>query len=471
MKPFDHAVLQKFNELVSSHIGLNIREKDIELLGKTLAARIKGTKFGGPEEYLSFLQSDTRASKQEWNELIILLTTGESYFFRDKGHFYLLQHIILPELIKTKGDHHTLRIWSAGCSTGEEPYSIAVLIDRFFPDLREWEVHILGTDINEDSLGKARRGNYTDWSFRKMDEDIQHQYFSRNKDVWGIDGRIKRMVTFRQGNLIEDDFSSRNAEISNMDIILCRNVFIYFKSDAVSGVINQCIPILNEGGYLITGHGELYGNDFPCMQKMLFPEAVIYRKNSGYKKEASEFKKKTVIAHPAVSLPKAKKSSPETVGKRKGVVEGGRSDDFDRVLSGARIYANSGDYEKAETACRLAIKGDPLSAEPYFLLAHIAEAKGDDEEANKCLKKVIYLDPACIAAYLEISGLYEKENDLPRAKKMRITAMELLRSQPSQATVQPYDSTVGELLKYVEYLIGVNDDTATPSVKERVRER
>ena len=478
MKPFDHSVLLQFNELISSHIGLNIREKDSELLCKTLVARIKSSKFGGPEEYFSFLQSDTQTSKQEWNELIILLTTGESYFFRDKGHFYLLQHIILPELIKAKGDHHTLRIWSAGCSSGEEPYSVAILLDRFFPDLRGWEVFILGTDINEDSLGKARRGIYTDWSFRKMDEDVQRQYFSRNKDVWRIDGRIKRMVTFRQGNLIADDFSSRNAEISNMDIILCRNVFIYFKSEAVSGVINQCIPILNEGGYLITGHGELYGNDFSCLQTMLFPEAVIYKKHSEYKREASEFKKKTrdagiekkVIAHPAVSVPKVKKPSPEAVGKGKVVMDG-RSDDFDRVLSGARIYANAGDYEKAENACRMAIRGNAPSAEPYFLLAHIAEARGDDEEAKSCLKKVIYLDPACIAAYLEISGLYEKENDLPRAKKMRSTAIELLQSLPSQANVQPYDSTAGELLKYVEYLIGVTDDTATPSVWEEVRER
>lgn len=478
MKPFDYAVLLQFNQLISSHIGLNIREKDSELLGKTLAARIKGTKFDGPEEYFSFLRSDTGTGKQEWKELIQLLTTGESYFFRDKGHFYLLQHIILPELIKAKGDRHTLRIWSAGCSTGEEPYSIAILLDRFFPDLREWEVFVLGTDINEESLGKARQGIYTDWSFRRLDEELQRQYFTRSKEAWRIDGRIKRMVTFRPGNLIADDLSAGNAEIGGMDIILCRNVFIYFKNEAVSGVINRCMPILNEGGYLITGHGELYGNDFPGLQKMLFPEAVIYRKNSGYKKEASEFKtktgdariEKTATAHPAVSLTKVKRPSPESVKKGKGNVVG-RSDEFDRILSGARRYANAGDYEKAENACRQTIHINALSAEPYFLLAHIAEAKGDDEEAKKCLKKVIYLDAAYISAYIEISGLYERENDLPRTKKMRSTAFELLQLLPSKATVHPYDTTAEELLKYVEYLMGVTDDTAAPTIQEGVRER
>ena len=481
MKPFEVTLLQQFKELISSRIGLNIREKDGELLSKILFVRTKSTKFGGPEKYFSFLQSDTPASKQEWKELIILLTTGESYFFRDKGHFYLLQHIILPELIKRKGNNHTLRIWSAGCSSGEEPYSVAILLDRFFPDLKGWEVFILGTDINEDSLEKAQQGVYTDWSFRRMEEDVQRQYFTRNKEIWRIDDRIKRMVTFRQGNLIEDKVSSGNAEIRNMDIIICRNVFIYFKNEeAVSGVINQCIPILNEGGYLITGHGELYGNDFPCLQKKLFPEAVIYRKNSGLKKKALEFKERTqardvVIArtmteYPSVFLRKVKKPSREAVRKGKVVVDG-RSGDFDGVLSGARTYANSGDYEKAESACRMAIHINALSAAPYFLLANIVEAKGDDEEAKNCLKKVIYLDPSCVAAYLEISGLYQKENDLPRAKKMRSTAMKHLQSLPSQANVPPYDSTVGELIKYVEYLMDVTGETATPSDWERICER
>ncbi|MFA4917497.1 MAG: CheR family methyltransferase [Syntrophales bacterium] len=481
MKPFEITLLQQFKELISSRFGLNIREKDGELLSRMLPVRMKSATIGESERYFSFLQSDTPASKQEWKELIRLLTTGESYFFRDQGHFYLLQNSILPELIKTKGNDHTLRIWSAGCSSGEEPYSVAILLDRFFPDLKGWEVFILGTDINEDSIEKARQGVYTDWSFRRMDEDVHRQYFTRNKDMWRIDDRIKRMVTFREGNLIADKLSSENAEIRNMDIIICRNVFIYFKNEeAVSGVINQCIPILNEGGYLITGHGELYGNDFPCLQKKLFPEAVIYKKISGYKKKTPELKEqtqtrdvvitRTMTEHPSVSLRKVKKSPRKAVRKGKEVVDG-RSGDFDRVLSGARTYANSGDYEKAESACRMAIHINALSAEPYFLLAHIAEAKGDDEEAKNCFKKVIYLDPGCVAAYLEISGLYLKENDLPRAKKMRSTAMEHLQSLPSQATVPPYDSTAGELIKYVEYLMGVTDETAIPFDRERVRER
>jgi len=481
MKPFETTLLQQFKDVISSHTGLNIREKDDELLSRMLPVRMKSATFGEPERYFSLLQSNTPASKQEWKELIRLLTTGESYFFRDQGHFYLLQNIILPQLIKTKGDNHTLRIWSAGCSSGEEPYSVAILLDRFFHDLKGWDVFILGTDINEDSIEKARQGVYTDWSFRRMEEDVHRQYFTRNKDIWRIDERIKKMVIFREGNLITDKVSSRNAEIRNMDIIICRNVFIYFKNEeAVSGVINQCIPILNEGGYLITGHGELYGNDFPCLQKKLFPEAVIYIKNSGYKKKTPEFKEqtqtravgitKTMKAPLSASPRKVKKSPREAVRKGKEVV-GGRSGDFDRELSVAMTCANSGDYEKAESSCRIAIRINALSAEPYFLLAHIAEAKGDVEEAKNFLKKVIYLDPSCVAAYLEISGLYQKENDLPRAKKMRSTAMEHLQLLPSQAAVPPYDSTAGELIKYVEYMMGATGDIVTPSGSERVHER
>lgn len=486
MKRFDQTALVQFHQLVSSHIGLNIRKEDRASFSRLLAERIQSTKCDEAVWYFSLLESDTRASRLEWKELIARLTTGESYFFRDKGHFFLLQNIILPELIKTGRSCRTLRIWSAGCSTGEEPYSIAILLDRFFPGLRDWEVLILGTDINERSLEKARRGIYTDWSFRRMDEEVQREYFARNKDLWSIDDRIKKMVTFRQGNLIAEELSGSNSEIRNMDIILCRNVFIYFKSEMVSGVIDRCIPILNEGGYLITGHGELYGNECNGLQKILFPEAVIYRKNSGYNKEASGFKKqttdvaipKTMTAHPAIyptiypaaSLRRANRPSPEAVKKGNGGAVGG-SDHFDGILSGARKSANAGDYENAQTACRRAIHIRPLSAEPYFLLAHIAEAKGNDEEAKNFFKKVIYLDATSVPAYLEIAGLYEKENDLPRAKKMRETAKALLQSLPTQAMVQPYDGTAEELLKYVEYVMEANNGGAAPAVREGVRER
>lgn len=491
MKPLADDIFARLSHCVESRIGLCIRAGDSESFRKTLLARMNNVNICAPEEYLLLLEADTRASHQEWQALATLLTTGESYFFRDKGHFFLLQNTILPELLKNKQNQRSLRIWSAGCATGEEPYSVAILLDMLVPDLADWEVFIIGTDINEESLNKAERGVYSPWSFRLMDKDIQGKYFTRCKDDWWIAEKIKKMVTFKSGNLLDGDFYSRYPEICDMDIIICRNVFIYFKKEAVAAVFSNFSRILNDEGYLIAGHGELQGHDLASLCPRLYPEAVLYKKTPlgngpasevGRAKERPREKKSWLARVKPVSRPSlpAARAAPSArpVGKISSVdqkpeieelIRGGRygeavrraekylslsGDRCDTLCLVANAYANSGEYAKAENVCRDAIKIKADSAEPYFLLAQIAEARGNDQEAKELFRKTIYLNPAFVAAYCELGGLYEKENDSLHARKARSTAIELLKSLPSHALVKPYDTSAGELLKCVEYLIG-----------------
>ncbi|MCK9420611.1 MAG: tetratricopeptide repeat protein [Nitrospirae bacterium] len=498
MRQIEDNVLERSRKLVESRIGLCIRQADNESFHRTLNARMKSLNIDEPAGYLNFLESDTGESKREWKALVLLITTGESYFFRDKGIFFLLQNTILPELIN-KRRKRAFRIWSAGCSTGEEPYSIAILLDMLLPDLKGWDIVIFGTDINEESLKKAGRGIYSDWSFRMVDEDIKRKYFKRHKDDWEIDGKIKEMVTFQYGNLMEDNFFSQNPEICNMDIIICRNVFIYFKKETVSSVFNKFINTLNDEGYLITGHGELYGHDLTDLHQIMYPEAVIYKKTVELKVQTPEntrlmegsIKKKGLkirekpVAKRFLPFPDKSKIKPldpkpeieelirkgryaEAIDKAESFLKQNR-ENYDMYNFMAIAYANSGAYEKAESACREVITLNADSADPYFLLAHIAEIKGNDEEAKKLFRKAIYLNPAFIAAYCELGGLYEKEKDLARAKKVRSTAIELLTTLPAQAPVKPYDMTAEELLKYVEYLTGSRDDLAPTGPAEKGR--
>ena len=489
MKQIEGGLLECFKKLVENHIGLCIRQADGEALRKTLGAEMKRLNIAEAEEYLSFLESDSGESKKEWKALILLITTGESYFFRDKGHFFLLQNNILPKLIKNRQNQRTLRIWSAGCSTGEEPYSIAILLDMLFPDMKQWDVFILGTDINEESLKKAERGIYSEWSFRMVDKDIKRKYFKRHQDDWEIAGEIKKTVRFQYGNLMAGDFFSQNPEICNMDLIICRNVFIYFNKKAVSSVLSKFINTLNDEGYLITGHGELQGHDLMDLNQIMYPEAVIYKKTLEVKgqspkitrlperkKEKKELKFKiTPVSKPALPVPAPSKMKPlEPKKEIAELIKKGRyteavdkaasplnkcKDDNDMLCLMAQVYANSGDYEKAEGVCRKAMDNNTASADPYFLLAHIAEAKGNDEEAKALFKKVIYLNPSFIAAYCELGGLYEKGNDIPRAKKARSTAIELLKALPPSSAIKPYDITAGELLAYVLALIRSEKET------------
>ncbi|WP_017721190.1 CheR family methyltransferase [Kamptonema formosum] len=284
------AIIHEFAKLICSHTGLNIREQDRETLRKKIWTRMKALKFSAAEEYYKLLAAgtvptngqDACAGECEWKELTLLLTTSESYFFRDQGQFRLLQNQILPELIERQKLARSLRIWSAGCSTGEEPYSLAILVQEMIPDWEEWQIFILGTDINQTNIEKAKRGIYNSWSFRLADTDLQRRYFYDRQSEWEIRERIRQMVTFRYGNLVRDPFPSQAAGVCNMDLILCRNVFVYFDSQAIATVLDKFYSTLKPGGYLIAAHAELYGQQLGRLRAKVFPESVVYERREDW---------------------------------------------------------------------------------------------------------------------------------------------------------------------------------------------
>lgn len=179
-------IIQNFLQLILNQTGLQIREQDQKDFCNKIYSRMKVLKLNTPEQYYQLLSntlnnqriSFLESSQNEWKELILLLTIGETYFFRDRGQLTLLKNRILPELIKIKikcceaKQKPSLRIWSAGCSSGEEAYSLAILVKELIPDLNEWNILILGTDINQESIEKAKQGIYDSWSFRQMDSQF-----------------------------------------------------------------------------------------------------------------------------------------------------------------------------------------------------------------------------------------------------------------------------------------------------------
>lgn len=486
MLQVDDDLLVRFKDLVEDRIGLNLTPHETELLRKSIMVRMQRLNIAAAVDYLTFLASYSSASQGEWQSLILVTTTGETYFFRDKGHVHLLQHRILPDLIDRNRDLRKLRIWSAGCSTGEEPYSIAILLDLLLPDIANWEISIFATDINEESLKKAELGRYSEWSFRMVNKDIQKRYFSRSSDGWEIRKDLKKMLTLQYGNLMEKDFFSRYPELCNMDLIICRNVFIYFKSEAVAAVFDNFKKILNPESYLMTGHGELLGVNLAGLQQLLSPEGVIYKKTEQRIEATSvKLKREEVRSRECATLPLQPKkrtiSSPPPSPKKEvlpfdlkaKIEELLRQRRYDEVfdltsdfslgkpfveniyLKLAEIHANAGDYGRAEMSCRQVIKINPDSAEPYFLLAQISEAKGDDEAAKDLLNKAIYLNPLFIAAYCEMGGLHERHQEMSRARKCRQTAHDLLKTLPPQTRIFPYSISAEELLVSIKGLIKV----------------
>lgn len=360
--------------------------------------------------------------------------SGETYFFRDHGQFDLLRLRLLPELMEKRRGARNLRLWSAGCASGEEVYSLAILVDMLMPERDAWDILILGSDIDQAALAKARHGCYRNWSFRALPPALQRRYFARQGDEWLLDERIRRMATFRCVDLIDEPFL--DGQLQNMDLILCRNVFIYFDADAVTAVAEKLAAALGDGGYLITGHTELIGHRVPKLQSRVLADGVVYQRIGTRLPPHAEIPPvHHIVPPPAVVQPPSAPTpaAPSEVDP----------------LAAARQFADRGDYESAERSCRQALAVAPLAAGAHFLLAQLAQLRGNFERARDHLDRTLYLDPGCVAAYLELAALCERAENLPRAQTLRRAALDIVRALPGDTPIEPYEANAAEIAQWV----------------------
>lgn len=274
----DPFLKQAFVRLIGDRTGLKIRDNDQTAFQEIILKRARNAGITSPENYYQFLEVRTGKSLEEWKMLVSEITNIESFFFRDKGQFKLLRNYILPDIIQRQAKDKTLRICSAGCSTGEEPYSLAILLKELMPDLQDWTITILGVDINEVALTRARRGIYRSWSFRGVTSEIKQKFFQEVQDDYHIDPVIRNMVTFQKVNLFKDPFSELRSAIEDIDLIICRNVFIYFNESAIKAVLNKFYEALVPSGYLLVGHAELHSQNPTRFQIKMFEESVTYQR-------------------------------------------------------------------------------------------------------------------------------------------------------------------------------------------------
>lgn len=438
--------LDELKQLLAQEIGLHIPDDAHDRFVDMLRERSIRLGYATLAEYRTFLAGNKAAAERE--EFARAFTSGETFFFRDHGQFDLLRLRLLPELIARHLDDKTLRLWSAGCAGGEEAYSLAMLVDMLLPEHGDWNVLILGTDIDSKAIAKARRGRYGQWSFRMFPAALQQRYFHPDGNEWLLDERIRRKVTFRVGNLLDETLLT---EPHGMDLILCRNVFIYFDSAAVSAVAAKLAATLTEGGYLMTAHTELIGHPVQGLESKLFAEGVVYRRQA--RRPAYASPPSGVAAVAAWIAPPLTISSHEP---QRTAARGQETQNLPQVQNpaialgaSARIHADQGEYELAEQMCRKALSADPLAAAPYFLLAQLAQLNGDLEQAKVCLNKAIYLDQRCVAAYLELAALHERAGDLPRAQAVRRAALGVVRAMPDDEQIEPYERTAGELAQWL----------------------
>jgi chemotaxis protein methyltransferase CheR len=493
----EERLFNKFSDLVRGRTGLCVDQRNPEVFSSKILARVRCSRVSSEEDYYRLLAGATAAGRLEWEQLVPLLTIGESYFFRIRGQFELLRNHILPELIERRRAQRRLRIWSAGCSSGEEPYSIAMLLSELLPDAERWDLLILGTDLNGEALEKAGTGVFSRWSFRMVDPALQERYFAPTKESWTLAEKIRAMVSFRRHNLVGEPFPDSSSGLHHMDLILCRNVFIYFEEKTVNRVVERFGDTLNDGGYLLTGHCELSSRALVGLSVKTINDQVVFQKLSPGARmvaEAAAQKNATSRTFPWAVSSAAARSGKPVAGKKIGSKtcsapekaprstdqEGNKNsahqspkrvvhapanapaghdtskgaDPYLTHLTSAQVYADRGEYEPALRSCSHAIELAPMVPEPLFLCAQLYEATGNNSEAKNLLKKVIYLEPAYVAAYLELGTLCAAENDARLAQKMLSAAGELLSGLPPESPVPPYlDMTAGELLQHAKVLL------------------
>jgi chemotaxis protein methyltransferase CheR len=272
--PLPDDVFRLLRDFVHSYCGIYFDDGSKFLLERRLSRRLEQHRLKSFEEYYHFLRYD-RKRDEELTILVDNLTTNETYFFRENPQLRAFSEEILPELRQTLSGRKILRIWSAGCSTGEEPYTIAMLLLESGDWWRDWQVEILGSDINQRVLHTARKGVYKKSAHRATNPEMLTKYFIEEKGDYRVIDKVKELVSFSYLNLL-DPF--KTSLISNMDIIFCRNVIIYFDKEAKKKVIESFFQKLREGGYLLLGHSESLINISNAFVLRTLKNDMVYQK-------------------------------------------------------------------------------------------------------------------------------------------------------------------------------------------------
>ncbi len=260
---------------IYDHAGLYFDDASRFLLESRLQNRLKEHHFDSFLKYYHYLLYH-QDRVEELKVMIDIVTTNETYFYREKNQLDAFAEEILPELAERNAKKKRLRIWSAGCSTGEEPYTLGILCSESGLFDNTWELDIIGTDISQRVLTTARKAVFSQSSFRATEENKLNRYFSRNDDgKYALDDTIRNMVHFGHLNLMDEKMMGL---IRECDIIMCRNVIIYFDKNAKAKAVNSFFRKLVPGGYLLLGHSESLMNITTVFKLKHLTRVMVYQK-------------------------------------------------------------------------------------------------------------------------------------------------------------------------------------------------
>jgi chemotaxis protein methyltransferase CheR len=270
IRPDEFRLLRDY---VNQQAGLHFEDDSLSSFERRLGERLAELELTTFDEYYKYLRFSGRRDA-ELDEAIELLTTNETYFNRQEYQLRAFRDELLPRLADTNSTRKRLQIWSAGCSTGEEAYTIAILI-HMSGLFRDWEIRIVGSDISKRAVATARRGLYKGSSFRVMPDALRHEYFDETPDGWEVVEHVRKLCHFGQLNLLD---AGKSSIVGRVDAIFCRNVLIYFDMRSKRRVIDNLYERLVPGGFLLLGHSESLLNLSTAFELVHLKEDLVYRK-------------------------------------------------------------------------------------------------------------------------------------------------------------------------------------------------
>lgn len=378
------------------------QDKD-DLLWDRVARRLAATRASSSGDYLGRL-ADPSDGEAEWAALEAEITIGETFFFRYAEQFVALRETILPDLLQRRAESRRLRIWSAGCATGAEPYSLAILIsDMLGEALPDWRVSILGSDINDTFLEAARQARFGRWALRAVAPGDRDRWFLESgRNAWTLKSNYRGLVRFERGNLLDLLGPAPPLELADFDLILCRNVLIYFHADTVTQIVEALGRRLAAGGWMLLGHAEPNPDFNRFLSPVSLPGAVAYRPLG----EAAPTQAPPPPAPwtPSPPPPAPAGSAPPVPPPVRLLGPAPREpvppavDAIDASLDEIRGLADAGDYAGAEIKLRALLMAQPDNAALHYYGGLIDQALDRLAKAESGFQKALYLDPNFVMA-------------------------------------------------------------------------
>lgn len=437
--------LAEVSRLLAERVGFQAGERLAYRLEAAVAAACR--ELGSDPAELARTLAGAGLDHPAWETVLGHVTVGETYFFRDHRQFEALTRVILPALLEARRGDRRLNVWSAACASGEEAYSLAMVLRELVDPAEGWEISILASDVNPEALRRGREGLYRPWSFRRMPEELMRRHFVPEGGLWRVRDELRGMVCFERHNLLDPPDRLLPRPDGGFDLVLCRNVLMYMPPPLRHRVAEGLAAALRPEGRLMVAAVELDRSLFPSLTQVREGGVAVYRwpqAGGAPPKRRPEAPPRRISRPSAPTRPAAARSSvarpgtgrrrpPRRLPERRE--PGPALETADALADRARRAADAGRASEAMEAAERAITLDPLCGRAYHVLGLLALERGDLAAATEALRRALYVDPSLVGAHVGLMTVAARRGRLDAAARHRELALAALAALPPDGPV------------------------------------